>query len=767
MTSSKKRPARVVTKSFSHPIKRRQRVVLGLSRSDLPIKMDWVYLGWFYNPPLGAERSTVAFLKYQLGDRGLILDCGDSGVQRWADIRVMSYGRSVYPTDNLWIESTTVQKAYVSTFLPDAVLSIRGLHPFIPVVKEANSVSTFVRAEDVKPLAESFEWVKSAKRVVTNSEYMQQVIAGVYGRQAEIIPTMVSRIVAPLGGKVLFADSRRWKHSGLMPRLVEALPDVEFRVVNRGGDIPKARNLEVVEPTENPSNIFFEVGLAICASQVPESYGRVAKEAVDSGRAVLVTPAGALVERVPPECVISADDFEEWVARVGGWASTKVIDSKMLFVVKEGLKLDPSVSEPLEIDLEDLALSGSQFDDISVAEDVCLRAHLDVLDNASTVLNADGSVVTLSRLKGFEEELLEVAALSAGFSLEEQGSNSRVFRKVSNSDLPVLMLRPKEFIGVAGSACGLRAVAKDNLREVAFRGDVRSLFSWKKVGFPAVILEGWKPEYETLIRQWADTVVAVHFHSSFGQSELGAPVELEFLSKLLDLSRSCSNMIILHPSREDARALRELGFRCYYLPNLVDFSRYSEVGHRAPFSVDLVVPMFPRKNIVAQLVACAVADVALVLHSVGTSRFTGLYKNIARTLGGRVEFSSLLPWGEYLRLLASSHLGLQASFTESYGYVAVDHFAVGTPCLVSQQVPSVVLPIMQDKDMVDRLVVSNDNGVEDMVRKIRWFQENGNEVGPIAARARALIRAQGKKDTVIVKAVISALAKGEEPCQSL
>jgi hypothetical protein len=722
--------------------------------------LSWVYITWFSSlVPLGAERSTLAWLKKTLGSRGVIYDVGEGPLREWQEVQVLPYHRSVTFSPELYLESSALRKLEVTHLLSQATLSIRGLWPLFQIWGEPPSADEVVEISPRHLMPGAIDMVTSAKKVTTNSVYMQKIIHQYFGRVAEIVPTITSVIAAPRGRIVLFSDSRVLKHSGLLNWLVKELPMVKFRVVNRGGPIPDLPNLEIIQPTESLFDLYKFVGLVICASQIPEGYGRVAQEALDSGRRVLVTPAGALPERVPPDCVIPASNSDAWISIVRDWSEKVQETGGFLAVSDKGVSLDPSSGIWLDVTVGDVVTEAS-YEEI-YAENLLSKGIVSVISDVGKSLRAGGRLVFKGPVAG-DDRLFQVAVEGSGLVFQNEVNKDQLFVKSGEHPEKVLILTPEGMPGIGGALTGLVSSFRNQIRVVEFSGALEELEGWD-VQYPAIILEGWKPCYEALIEAWDDRLVAVHFHSTVGQSELGAPTELEFLSKVWDLLKKKPNLLLLHPGFQEARALHRLGLRCLWFPDLIDRSLQMEKKTGGGY-VTLVAPPFPRKNFLVQLMACAIVGCPTELRLSGSSRFLPLYKSWASKLGRTIKVSEFSDKRSYLRLLNHASLGLQISFAEAFGYVAVDHFMVGTPCLVSEQVPGVVRAILESDMLKDWLVISDVSNIDDISTRITNFLRDDSFSKGVAEKVRDLLLQRDQEHFAVVNEILTGLLRGVK-CQ--
>lgn len=205
-----------------------------------------------------------------------------------------------------------------------------------------------------------------------------------------------------------------------------------------------------------------------------------------------------------------------------------------------------------------------------------------------------------------------------------------------------------------------------------------------------LVLSSWTPAYERLLAVRARPTVA-RWHSPLLQTELSREGwKLTRLLELLDARRITALAV-------DDATVAEVLARPWivHLPNV--FAERLLAGVRPAkldgTNVSLSGEPHGRKNLLVQSSAFELArrDAGgrWTLHLFGqTARRRG-YARWLRLAGIPYVDHGFLPGGQQLSLVAAMDAGLCATLSESFGYAAAEHVALGVPAVVSRAVAAV------------------------------------------------------------------------------
>lgn len=202
---------------------------------------------------------------------------------------------------------------------------------------------------------------------------------------------------------------------------------------------------------------------------------------------------------------------------------------------------------------------------------------------------------------------------------------------------------------------------------------------------PALLILGaWTPAYKQILDALSPaTAVGVYWTSSPGQVDMSR--EMALLTEIMHHPRV---RYVFFTSRPLAAAF-QANDRCLELP--LTFP----VPARLPTHRTGQVPIlslfcspneYRRKNILNTLIAVARQTRDYVLYLNGLSEDAG-YKRLLSDWEIRYHDWGWLNHDDYQRVLARVDIGLQVSFSESFGYVVTDHLLRGIPVLTSKMVP--------------------------------------------------------------------------------
>lgn len=189
------------------------------------------------------------------------------------------------------------------------------------------------------------------------------------------------------------------------------------------------------------------------------------------------------------------------------------------------------------------------------------------------------------------------------------------------------------------------------------------------------ILGAWSPTYTSILPVLKGRTVGVCWTSTEMETALNAPVEHEYLRQVL---KDPAISFIWFGDPKLAAKHSDKGF---YLPYPIQYQE-QEQAEKGDY-ITLFCPDKPTKNIDNQLKAVAAFQMAgnerIALHTnLGCLRNLD-YLNVVR--------QPWLPASEYHQLLAGARANLACSLSETFCYQAAEAVLLGTPCVLSSEIP--------------------------------------------------------------------------------
>jgi glycosyltransferase involved in cell wall biosynthesis len=256
-----------------------------------------------------------------------------------------------------------------------------------------------------------------------------------------------------------------------------------------------------------------------------------------------------------------------------------------------------------------------------------------------------------------------------------------------------------------------------------------------------LVLSSWDRRYETILAERRGPTVP-RWHSTILQTELAQ--ETAKLARVLSLLDRGAVPALAVDDPALSRVLHRSGV--VYLPNVLGDVDYIGVqpARLAGINVSLFSASHWRKNLLVQSAAfdCARREPPLAdwtLHLNGQSRRGTAYSEWLAS--ARIPYVDH-GWRDrsgYLSLLAGMDVGLCATLSESYCYVAADHIALGVPVVASPAVACLdgsaerVQP--DDVSGLSRALLRAVTERADVVRRQRRSLDEQARVNSVAARA--------------------------------
>jgi len=199
---------------------------------------------------------------------------------------------------------------------------------------------------------------------------------------------------------------------------------------------------------------------------------------------------------------------------------------------------------------------------------------------------------------------------------------------------------------------------------------------------------------DSLAGETPDVEWVVRCHSNL-PAMFTAPELVRRFRSVVDLAESMKNVRLAMVDPAEAMRLRSAGIPAITLPNvftgeLAKFSRDEPISQSAMHLSAMFAPRVLKNPAAHVLAAAAVArqDVPLVLH---ISDQGGNMPEQMRMLAGACGLSIMahpaMAHHEFTAWLAARiDVGLQLSYTDSYNWTAMEHLALGIPCVTSTAV---------------------------------------------------------------------------------
>lgn len=272
---------------------------------------------------------------------------------------------------------------------------------------------------------------------------------------------------------------------------------------------------------------------------------------------------------------------------------------------------------------------------------------------------------------------------------------------------------------------------------------------------PLLILGAWTPAYEQVVEALpATTAVGVYWTSSPGQVDMSQ--ETALLAQILDHPRIRYVFFSSHPLavafQKDAR--------CIELPLTipVDVRARNHKPNAVPVVGLFCSPNeYRRKNILNSLIALSRQKSKYILYLNGLSEDTA-YKSLLDEWQIPYQEWGWLKHADYLRLLGRVDIGLQVSFSESFGYVVTDHILRGTPVLASKMVP-----VMRNlpRRVHERLVLDNADDPFEFASKLEYLLKHSAARQALALAARRHIVRENEANIQKAKTTLRRILQAE------
>ena len=198
-------------------------------------------------------------------------------------------------------------------------------------------------------------------------------------------------------------------------------------------------------------------------------------------------------------------------------------------------------------------------------------------------------------------------------------------------------------------------------------------------------------------------------------------------NRTIQLAQDQENVIFGHVDERDIFA--RLGLqRCLWFPNVVT------IPEASPGEVDLDDPLVSLvgrwhivKNQLQQMMSIKLAGVRGMMVVKNNEREA---QSFAESIGLEMEFHGWTNWSEWNRLISERiAVGLQASFSESFNYIALEHLIQGRPVVGSSAVRYLPASWKADPDSPD-----------DIARVLRMhldnYEEHSQEATEVAERVK-------------------------------
>jgi glycosyltransferase involved in cell wall biosynthesis len=262
-----------------------------------------------------------------------------------------------------------------------------------------------------------------------------------------------------------------------------------------------------------------------------------------------------------------------------------------------------------------------------------------------------------------------------------------------------------------------------------------------------IIVGGWSAHYEPLLaltRRGID--IGVYWTSSGAQTEIGSEIA-RFGAVLAD--RRIRYLLCLDPAlaQSPLRQAKTVIYLPSRIPPAEPVARPRQSERPTVLSLFCSPHEYPRKNVLNTLLAVAALTRPCVLYLNGLSH-DAVYADLLKRLGIACEDFGWMDRDAYERVLQRVDLGLQASFVESFGQVAVDHLVRGVPVVAAAQLPALR---SAPRSIAGTLLVANPDDWRDIHATIeRWLDDPGR-----SRRASAVLLRQLRADDARRRRIIN------------
>lgn len=253
------------------------------------------------------------------------------------------------------------------------------------------------------------------------------------------------------------------------------------------------------------------------------------------------------------------------------------------------------------------------------------------------------------------------------------------------SNLPVAIFTMKQFPGVStvmrnmesisGGLCRFHEIVDNDITKIH-----RDFLDADKV-----ILGGWNPELFPQLCMKRNNV-SIMLCSSLGQMELSI-VEPQFLNQIISLKKRGHVSSVIVGSSEVFMAYYYSVDNMTLMPYPIELEEFAgfDYNKKTFADVGLFMPSHGRKNIMNQIYGTILADLRMKQEN-RIESITLKTNNDINTTVIKVDKLGWLDRKKYLKKLKQLKVGLHVTFTESFGYGALDYMLVGVPVLVSTTV---------------------------------------------------------------------------------
>ena len=275
--------------------------------------------------------------------------------RRELDIIAFTRDKVTYLAQNIRVEAVRVHshpqmwvRLWLDELEPSMVLATLKDVSLIPSLAAFWRGPGFLFFQDIETLSSlrsllspaALRRVSTTFRVLASSNHLRDLADEMLDLRSEVMYPLID--VGPACDEphsdypiTMFGTGEK-KGFDLFVRIAQALPDSEFRtVLGWDGLKPDVSlpNLKFASYNNDPSGLFASSRLIVVPSREGEGFGRVALEAMASGRAVIVSNKGALPELVGDVgCVLPLPEeggaLSDWVETVKILADPKMMSEK-------------------------------------------------------------------------------------------------------------------------------------------------------------------------------------------------------------------------------------------------------------------------------------------------------------------------------------------------------------------------------------------------------------------------------------------------------
>jgi len=201
-----------------------------------------------------------------------------------------------------------------------------------------------------KNISKNYNWaLKNADLIISNSKFMQSVVKNWYNLNSIVIYPFIRlndyRVKKIDPRYITLLKPKVWKGIEIFLKIVDRLPKKQFLGVggtDRLKELKKRKNIKYIPWTSNMKKIYAKTKILLVPSIMPESFGRMAVEAMCNGIPCIVSDIGALPEDVDDAGIVVKNifDIDSWIDAINRLEDDKLYKKLSKRSVEQAKKFD-------------------------------------------------------------------------------------------------------------------------------------------------------------------------------------------------------------------------------------------------------------------------------------------------------------------------------------------------------------------------------------------------------------------------------------------